>query len=176
MVSWSKCCLVTPPNFLHLSLILHMSRERDMTFQRCATTCKWSVCPSPSTRRSVWVDSLHSPLISPPSYRQSEPLPPLPPQVNGQWRGGAADIGLLRAICNSSSGLVRATDGMNHGVNWSWRMLLDACWAERCCGCPRWQFSEEQTLDGQHNNQLSNLQTWITGKCKFLKKSVLSNN
>ena len=93
------------------------------------------------------------------------------PQVNGQWRGGTADIGLLRAICNSSSGLVRATDGMNHGVNWSWRMLLDACWAERCCGCPRWQFSEEQTLAGQHNNQLSNLQTWNTGKWKFLKKS-----
>ena len=129
-------------------LILHMSRDRDMTFQRSATTSKWSVCLSPS--RSVWVASLHSPLISPRRIGSpSEPLPPLPPQVNGQWRGGAADIGLLRAICNSSSGLVRATDGMNHGVNWSWRMLLDACWAERCCGCPRWQFSEGRTLAGE---------------------------
>ena len=104
---------------------------------------------------------------------RSSELQRLLPQVYGQWRerGSTADIGLLRAICNSSSGLVRATDGMNHGVNWSWRMLLDACWAERCCGCPRWQFSEEQTLAGQHNNQLSNLQTWNTGKWKFLKKS-----
>ena len=117
---------VTHPNFLPLSHSTYVGR--DMTFQRSAAS-QWSVCVP------QLVEPLHSLVISTPSYWESVRRSPnaSSPKLTGSGaRGSTADIGLLRAICNSSSSLVRATDGMNHGVNWSWRMLLDACWAERC--------------------------------------------
>ena len=114
--------------------------------QNHSTYCTWSRCLSIATihnttylphRQPVWITSLalslNSPLISlPPPNRIGCPsVPPLRDPTELTASSGEGDIGLLRAICNSSLGLVRATDGMNHGVNWSRRMLLDSSWVGR---------------------------------------------
>ena len=53
-----------PSQFSPSSLILHMSRDRDMTFQRSATTSKWSVCLSPSLGRLPPFPTHFSPVVS----------------------------------------------------------------------------------------------------------------
>ena len=106
--------------------------------QHHSTYVALSRCPSIATHHILPVDSLSGslPLLFPSIPHSFLPhrigcpsIPPLRDPTELTASSGEADIGLLRAICNSSLGLVRATDGMNHGVNWSWRMLLDSCWA-----------------------------------------------
>ena len=147
---WSKCCLVTPPNFLH-----------PPSFYICRAIEIWlsSVVPQRASGRYVcplvWVDSLHSPLISPPSDRQSVRAPTassLPPKLTAS--GAAAQRSRHRSLKSNLQFKFGLSKGDWRNESWCQLVMEDAAgrllggkmlW----CGCPRWQFSEEQTLAGQ---------------------------